>query len=170
VIAYLSNADVDHFTRFDGNLSRKVNLWDKNSVTLFSGVRYAPTRKVNANYLDNPINNFLNVGARFNTADWGQLEVAYNLGSVLPVSIPNSWSANGQIKINRYVSVGAFLVPYTKQKNYGSSITLSSGTTTPEATLSLGWQHQIIHYGLDAFEHNLMAAYDFYSLIFNLNW
>lgn len=168
-ILYPTNSDMDYFSRLDGNLSRRVNLWDKNSVTFFSGVRYAPNRKSNTDYLNDPINNFLNVGTRFNVADWAQLEVAYNLGSVLPVSIPSSWSANGRIKINRYLSFGAFLIPYTKQKTYGSSVTLSSGTI-PEATLALGWQRQIINYGTDAFEHKLMTAYDFYNLNFSLNW
>ncbi len=168
-IVYLQNSDRDYFSRLDANFSRQFSLWDKTSVTAFSGFRYALNRSGNNNLLNNPINNFVNLGLRLNTTNWLQLEVAYNLGGLLPVSIDSSLSANGQLKINQHVSLSAFLSPYSNQKSYGAFVTLNT-QTKPEVSVNLGWQHRQINYGNDPFEHPLKTEHDFWSMNISFNW
>ncbi len=60
-------------------------------------------------------------------------------------------------------------MPYTQQKTYGATMALHTATL-PDASLTLGWQHQIIKYGSDPFGFPLKTGYDFFNVGFHLNW
>ncbi|MCK5924597.1 MAG: hypothetical protein KAG10_01750, partial [Methylococcales bacterium] len=166
---YYYNQNQEYYSHAEGSLSKNFNIWKGYGLTLHSSARYAFERRVQQ-FLEEPIDNFVDAGVSLNFSHWATLGASYYFGDLLPDSIESAWKYNASLRPWKYIAFSAFFSPYNSQHTYGASMSINSATHPERVALTLGWQHQVYEYGEDAFGEDLKSEHDVFSANINFQF
>lgn len=161
-IAY-HNGDKDYYSKVEGSLSKQLRLGSSTNLGLFTGFRYAWDRDKD-NFLDNPVDNFVSVGANLNFNNLS-LQVSQLL-DLLPDSAGNKIQASLTAALGKNASVTAYFSPQRSIDSYGISSRYSWGDTANSSSIIFNWGRNIYDFGNDAFGESLQTTNDTFSVIF----
>ncbi|TAF14746.1 MAG: hypothetical protein EAZ76_09325 [Nostocales cyanobacterium] len=161
-IAY-NNGDKDYFSKLEGSLSKQFRLSSNSNLGLFTGFRYAWDRD-DDNFLDDPVDNFVNVGANLNFNNFS-FRISQLL-DILPDSTGNKIQGSLTANLGRNASLTAYFSPQRNIDSYGISSRYSWGDSANLSSISFNWGRNIYDFGEDTFGENLQTTNDTFSVIF----
>ncbi len=163
-IAY-DNGDKDYYSKVEGSLSKQFRLSSTSNLSLFTGFRYAWDRD-DANFLDNPVDNFLSVGTNIN---WRNLSFRISqLLDLLPDSTGNKIQASLTASLGKNASLTAYFSPQRSIDSYGISSKYSWGSSSNLSSITFNWGRNIHDFGDDTFGQELQTTNDIFSVIFQV--
>ncbi|MBD2148143.1 hypothetical protein [Sphaerospermopsis sp. FACHB-1194] len=161
-IAY-NSGDKDYYSKVEGSLSKQFRFSPNTNLGLFTGFRYAWDRDQD-NFLDNPVDNFVSVGANLNFNIFS-LQISQLL-DLLPDSTGNKIQASLTASLGKNASFTAYFSPQRSIDSYGISSRYSWGDSANRSSISFNWGRNIYDFGDDAFGENLQTKNDTFSVIF----
>ncbi|MEB3218593.1 MAG: hypothetical protein VKN72_20490 [Nostocales cyanobacterium 94392] len=161
-IAY-TNGDKDYFSKAEGSIRRKLKLNKNTNLGLFTEFSYAWERD-QENFLDNPIDNFVSVGANLDIQQFS-LRISQFL-DILPHAVGNKLQGSLSARLGKNASITAYLSPQRNTNNYGVSARYNWFSRDFTSSLIFNWNRGIYDFGRDDFDNELTTQNNTFTLMF----
>jgi hypothetical protein len=163
-IGYI-NPDRDYFSHLQASVARLIPLGRESNLSLFSGMRYAFDTM--SNPLDEPIDNYVSVGAR---ANLGPVSIGLTqyFDGILPDSIETALGVDAAVRLGSRGTLRGYYSPSNNQASYGAAAELRFGPNYNSPTLSIGWRRDEYDFGSDASNNPLRTEGNTFTVMFRV--
>ncbi len=166
-----TNPDPEYHSYAIGNISQKIALSPKNSLSLAANINYVADGQIKVDRsLFQSANSSINIGANLNV-DRVSFGVTQSLASKLPNSIGNTLGVNLSIGLNDRLSIAGYWTPWNEnaiRSPYGINANLRLGTDASSPSLSFGWSQNLTDFGRDAGGRNLQQQDNIFTVLFKV--